>query len=61
MGKIYCDSGADISRIISIEHCELYQFPYDSPHRPKKSHFYSLNLQQRNGEIVMLLGWNFQR
>jgi len=34
--KIYCDSGADISKIRSIEHCELYQFPYDSPHRPKK-------------------------
>ena len=34
--KIYCDSGADISKIRSIEHCELYQFPYDSPYRPKK-------------------------
>jgi len=34
--KIYCDSGADISKIRRIEHCELYQFPYDSPLRPKK-------------------------
>lgn len=34
--KIYCDSGADISKLNSLEHCKFYQFPYDSPHRPKK-------------------------
>lgn len=34
--RIYCDSGADISKLKSISCCEFYQFPYDSPHRPKK-------------------------
>jgi hypothetical protein len=35
--KIYCDSGADISKLKShTSKCEFYQFPYDSPHRPKK-------------------------
>lgn len=34
--KIYCDSGADISKIKALSYCEFYQFPYDSPHRPKK-------------------------
>lgn len=34
--KIYCDSGADISKLKKIACCKFYQFPYDSPHRPKK-------------------------
>lgn len=35
--QIYCDSGADISKLKKIStKCEFYQFPYDSPDRPKK-------------------------
>lgn len=35
--RIYCDSGADISKLKNVEvQCEFYQFPYDSPDRPKK-------------------------
>lgn len=36
--RIYCDSGADISKLKKsiAPHCDFYQFPYDSPHRPKK-------------------------
>lgn len=35
--RIYCDSGADISKLKSIaSQLELFQFPYDSPHRPRK-------------------------
>lgn len=33
--KIYLDSGADISCLNNLE-CEFYQFPYDSPDRPKR-------------------------
>jgi hypothetical protein len=36
MVKIYCDSGADISSLKEFSHCEFYQFPYGSEHRPKK-------------------------
>ena len=35
--QIYCDSGADISKLKNVAlWCEFYQFPYDSPDRPKK-------------------------
>ena len=35
--RIYRDSGADISILKSIaSQCDFYQFPYDSPDRPKK-------------------------
>lgn len=35
--RVYCDSGADISKLKNITpYCEYYQFPYDSPDRPKK-------------------------
>jgi hypothetical protein len=35
--QIYCDTGADISKIKTVaSKCEFYQFPYDSPQRPKK-------------------------
>ncbi len=35
--KIYCDSGADLSKLKKIsKYCEFYQFPYDSTDRPKK-------------------------
>lgn len=35
--QIYCDSGADISKLKPLAlKCEFYQFPYDSPDRPKK-------------------------
>jgi hypothetical protein len=37
MIRIYCDSGADISKLKSFfVSCEFYQFPYDSPDRPKR-------------------------
>ncbi len=35
--QIYCDSGATSSKLKYLEaDCEFYQFPYDSPDRPKK-------------------------
>lgn len=35
--KIYVDSGAGIERLKEYyPYLEFYQFPYDSPHRPKK-------------------------
>ncbi|MBS0615476.1 MAG: hypothetical protein JSR58_02870 [Verrucomicrobia bacterium] len=35
--RIYCDTGADISKLkTTVPQCEFYQFPYDSPDRPKK-------------------------
>lgn len=35
--KIYRDTGADISKLKNIASlCEFYQFPHDSPDRPKK-------------------------
>lgn len=34
---IYCDSGADISKLKNFStYCAFYQFPYDSPDRPKR-------------------------
>lgn len=37
--KIYTDTGADISKLKKkvASYCEFYQFPYDSPDRPKKT------------------------
>jgi|GEM_PF-1509845 len=34
--SIYCDTGADISKMKAFTWCKFYQFPYDSPDRPKK-------------------------
>lgn len=34
--SIYCDTGADISKMKTFTYCKFYQFPYDSPDRPKK-------------------------
>lgn len=34
--SIYCDTGADISKMKAFTYCKFHQFPYDSPDRPKK-------------------------